>query len=111
MLLEALEQSSVSANGTAYSCVLEVCVACNDRKAAEGLLKRMASVGRTLISRSWWPKALATSRSAPCKTTNRIVSVGLPVQGTETLEPQLITTTARVHYVPGSMVLSTSRKT
>merc|ERR1719395_71020 len=46
MLLEELEQSPMSVDNTAYNCVLEVCVACNDRVAAEGLLRRMEAAGQ-----------------------------------------------------------------
>merc|ERR1719337_266430 len=51
MLLEELEQSPMSVDNTAYNCVLEVCVACNDRKAAEGLLRRMEAAGQV----GWLP--------------------------------------------------------
>merc|ERR1719454_1060987 len=59
MLLEELEQSPMSVDNTAYNCVLEVCVACNDRVAAEGLLRRMEKAGRVdVISYNTYLKVL-----------------------------------------------------
>jgi pentatricopeptide repeat protein len=59
MLLEELEQSPMSVDNTAYNCVLEVCVACNDRVAAEGLLRRMEKAGQVdVISYNTYLKVL-----------------------------------------------------
>jgi pentatricopeptide repeat protein len=45
-LLDELEQSPMAIDNTAYNCVLEVCVNCNDRLSAEALLKRMEVSGQ-----------------------------------------------------------------
>jgi len=59
MLLEELEHSPMSVDNTAYNCVLEVCVACNDRLAAEGLLRRMEAAGQVdVISYNTYLKIL-----------------------------------------------------
>jgi pentatricopeptide repeat protein len=59
MLLEELEKSPMTVDNTAYNCVLEVCVACNDREAAEGLLKRMEAAGQVdVISYNTYLKVL-----------------------------------------------------
>jgi len=61
MLLEELEQSPMSVDNTAYNCVLEVCVACSDREAAEGLLQRMEAAGQVdVISYNTYLKILLT---------------------------------------------------
>lgn len=61
MLLEELEQSPMSVDNTAYNCVLEVCVACNDRRAAEGLLRRMEAAQQVdVISYNTYLKILLT---------------------------------------------------
>lgn len=44
-LLDELERSPLSADATAYNCALEACAACNDRTAAEALLRRMERAG------------------------------------------------------------------
>jgi len=44
-LLQELEASPLVVDVTAYNCALEVCAACGDRGAAEGLLKRMETSG------------------------------------------------------------------
>lgn len=59
MLLEELEQSPMAVDNTAYNCVLEVCVACNDRRAAERLLRRMEAAGQVdVISYNTYLKIL-----------------------------------------------------
>lgn len=61
MLLQELEQSPMAVDNTAYNCVLEVCVACSDRRAAEGLLRRMESAGQVdVISYNTYLKILLT---------------------------------------------------
>lgn len=60
-LLEELEQSPMAVDNTAYNCVLEVCVNCNDRLSAKGLLKRMESSGQVdVISYNTYLKILLT---------------------------------------------------
>lgn len=59
LLLEELEQSPMSVDNTAYNCVLEVCVACSDRLAAESLLRRMEAAGQVdVISYNTYLKIL-----------------------------------------------------
>jgi len=59
MLLEELEKSPMAVDNTAYNCVLEVCVACNDREAAESLLQRMETAGQVdVISYNTYLKIL-----------------------------------------------------
>jgi len=59
VLLEELELSPMSVDNTAYNCVLEVCVACSDRQAAEGLLRRMEAAGQVdVISYNTYLKIL-----------------------------------------------------
>jgi len=61
MLLQELEQSPMAVDNTAYNCVLEVCVACSDRRAAEGLLRRMEAAGQVdVISYNTYLKILLT---------------------------------------------------
>jgi pentatricopeptide repeat protein len=45
-LLADLEAAPLAIDATAYNCVLEVCVACGHREAAEGLLRRMEAKGQ-----------------------------------------------------------------
>merc|ERR1719265_1297505 len=60
-LLEELEQSPMAIDNTAYNCVLEVCVNCNDRLSAEALLKRMEKAGQVdVISYNTYIKILLT---------------------------------------------------
>lgn len=60
-LLEELEQSPMAVDNTAYNCVLEVCVNCNDRLSAKGLLKRMETSGQVdVISYNTYLKILLT---------------------------------------------------
>lgn len=60
-LLEELEQSPMAVDNTAYNCVLEVCVNCNDRLSAKGLLKRMEVSGQVdVISYNTYLKILLT---------------------------------------------------
>jgi len=60
-LLDELEQSPMAIDNTAYNCVLEVCVNCNDRQSAEALLKRMEVSGQVdVISYNTYIKILLT---------------------------------------------------
>lgn len=64
-LLGELERSPVSmVDVTAYNCVLEVCVACGDRAAAEGLLRQMEESGHVdVISYNTYLKILLSGGS------------------------------------------------
>merc|ERR1719287_455081 len=63
-LLEELEAAPLQTDATAYNCVLEVCVACGHRDAAESLLKRMESKGKVdVVSYNTYLKILFSGES------------------------------------------------
>jgi len=58
-LLEDLERSPIPIDTTAYNCVLDVCVACNNQQAAKDLFKRMRDGGHLdVISYNTYLKTL-----------------------------------------------------
>merc|ERR1719399_2783363 len=62
-LLEDLERSPIPIDTTAYNCVLDVCVACNDQQAAKDLFKRMRDGGHVdVISYNTYLKTLLSKR-------------------------------------------------
>jgi len=62
-LLEELERSPLQVDVAAYNCVLEVCVACGDRKTCQDLLRRMEARGSVdVVSYNTYMKILLAEK-------------------------------------------------
>jgi pentatricopeptide repeat protein len=63
-LLEDLEKSPIPIDTTAYNCVLDVCVACNNQQAAKSLFQKMRDGGHVdVISYNTYLKTLLCKNS------------------------------------------------
>jgi len=90
-LLEDLERSPIPIDTTAYNCVLDVCVACGDQKAAKELFKRMRESGHVdVISYNTYLK-MSLSKNSPGMGSAADVALLLQEMRSQGLKPNPVT--------------------